>query len=279
MGFKDLLVHVDATPEGLARVRVAADLAAVDKAYVTGLFLRAPPRQPSALAVAAGAYVGDVDVDRWNRERAEADKAAEKCEAQFKQELDRAGVKGEWQTVEAASPRAILQYAGCADLIIVGQVKPGAGEETSDLPGEIALACGRPVLVVPYAAPIAPVGDRVMIAWNGRRESIRAVHDALPLLERAKFVALFEIRPRGAEPGDLEAIVQHLARHGVKAERYVMTGSDHDAGQALLSRAENYNADLVVMGAYGHARLRELALGGATHTVLAQMKLPILLSH
>ena len=279
MSFKDLLVHVDTTPQGLARLSLAADLAEAHQAYVTGLFLKEPPSQPSALAVAAGAYVGIPDPDAASRQIAEgAGRAAESCEAAFKKELERAGAKGAWTVMEAASPRAIIRYAGYADIVIIGKVIPSPGEETTDLPAEIALACGRPVLVVPDD-PFPSVGDRIMVAWNARRESIRAVNDALPLLQRAKFVALFEIGERGSGPEALEGIGQHLARHGVKAERYVMTASDKDVGGAILSRADNFDCDLVVMGAYGHTRLREIIFGGATHTVLAAMRMPILLSH
>ncbi len=123
------------------------------------------------------------------------------------------------------------------------------------------------------------VGERVMIAWKPGRESIRAVNDALPFLERAKFVALFEVGVGGIGPDALEGIARHLARHGIKADRYVMTASDADVGEALLTRAANFDSDLVVMGAYGHARLREIIFGGATRKVLRAMTLPILMSH
>jgi hypothetical protein len=132
---------------------------------------------PSPLAVAVGAYAGMPDDDQSSRRDAEAmeAKAAESCEAEFRRELERAGVKGECHVLDATSLHAIIRQAGYADLIIIGQVKPGADKETTDLPAEIALACGRPVLVVPEAGIFEAVGGRIMIVWKAGRESIRAV--------------------------------------------------------------------------------------------------------
>ena len=288
MTYKDLLVHVDATPQGLARLTLAANLAEAYGGYLTGLFLKPPPTPPSVLAVATGAHAGAYeavpDPDPSSRQLAEATaRAAMNSEAAFRTELERAGAKGEWHVIEAPSLRAILPRAGLADLVMLGQVNPSAGEDTTDLPAEIALACGRPVLVVPYAGEFPAVGDRIMIAWNAGRELIRAVNDALPFLKRARFVVLFAINhkegDRNAGPEALDGIARHLAHHGIEAERYAMTASDGDVGGALLSRAANFDCDLMVMGAYGHPRLREIIFGGATHTVLRTMNVPILMSH
>ena len=225
------------------------------------------------------------DDDQSSRRDAEAmvAKAAESCEAEFRRELERAGVKGEWHVLDATSLHAIIRQAGYADLIIIGQVKPGADKETTDLPAEIALAFGCPVLVVPEAGIFEAVGGRIMIAWKAGRESIRAVNDALPFLERAKFVAVYAVDP-GEGTGRsgtnaLDGIAQNLARHGIRAERYVMPASDKVVGEALLSRAADFDSDLIVMGAYGHTRLREVIFGGATHSVLRAMKIPVLMSH
>ncbi len=280
MTYKDILVHVDATKQGLARLKLAANVAEAYQGYLTGLFLKQPPIPPSALAVAVGAYSGVPEPDPSSRQLAEATaKAAMICEAAFRTELDRAEVKGEWHVVEAASIEIIPRVAGYADLVIIGQVNRRESDEATDLPAAIALACGRPVLVVPDTGTFMAVGDRIMIAWNGGRESIRAVNDALPFLERARFVALFAVGDGSTGPEALEGITRHLARHSVEAERYVLTASDEDVGEALLTRAANFDCDLVVMGAYGHTRLREIILGGTTRAVLRAMKTPILMSH
>jgi nucleotide-binding universal stress UspA family protein len=283
MSYKDLVVHGEATPQGLARLTLAANVAAAHQAYLTGLFLKPPPVPPPPLFVALGGYAGVPDPDQWSRQHAEAvAKDLHSCEAAFRRELARARVEGEWHVAEASRPDVVFRRAEYADLVIIGQAK-GTAEKAMDFPAEIALSCGRPILVVPEAGKFEAVGKRILIAWKDGRESIRAVNDALPFLERAGFVALFTVIPNegGGRAGTevLDGIAQHLARHGVKAERYVMTAPDKNAGEALLSRAADFDCDLIVMGAYGHARLREIVFGGATHTVLGSMNMPVLMSH
>src|SRR3954454_13493204 len=145
------------------------------------------------------------------------------------------------------------------------------------------LSSGRPVLAVPYAGQFERVGERVLVAWNASRESTRAVNDALPLLRGAKVVTILAVNPRqGIEGhGDVPAadIALHLARHGVKAEAAHTVAKDISEGDALLSYAADIGADLIVAGAYGHSRARELVFGGVTRTLIAEMTAPVLLSH
>jgi nucleotide-binding universal stress UspA family protein len=150
-------------------------------------------------------------------------------------------------------------------------------------PERVALAAGRPVLAIPYAGRFEAVGRRVLIGWDASREATRAVADAMPLLAAAETVSVLSIDPRegpsahGPVPG--ADISPHLARHGVNAtvERTVSAGVP--AGDLLLSRAADLGADLLVVGAYGHSRARELLLGGVTRTLLQSMTLPVLMSH
>jgi len=121
----------------------------------------------------------------------------------------------------------------------------------------------------------------VLVAWNGSREATRAVHDALPLLRRAEKVTVLSIDPdEDAEPRLPGADVSlHLARHGVTAQAATIAGTDVAVGDLLLSYAADHDIDLIVMGAYGHTRLREVVLGGATRTLLRHMTVPVLMSH
>jgi nucleotide-binding universal stress UspA family protein len=120
----------------------------------------------------------------------------------------------------------------------------------------------------------------VLVAWNGSREAARAAHDALPLLQQADQVHVLAINP-GADAGDIPTaeISQHLARHNVRVEASQLVAKDLDVGDVLLSRAADLGSDLIVMGAYGHTRLRETILGGATKHLLAHMTVPVLMSH
>jgi nucleotide-binding universal stress UspA family protein len=127
------------------------------------------------------------------------------------------------------------------------------------------------------------MGNRIVVAWSGSRESVRAVSDAMPFLRRAKEVIVLAINPRHGPDGhgDIPAadISLHLARHGVRADAQDITTDQIEVGDVLLSRAADESADLVVMGAYGHSRFRELILGGATRHLLQHMTVPILMSH
>lgn len=149
-------------------------------------------------------------------------------------------------------------------------------------PENLILSCGRPVLLVPYASNERSTGCRVLVAWDGSREATRAVHDALPFMRTAENTTILTVNgvhefERARIPGADIATV--LARHGVRVEvADIETGAGDSVGEILLSVADN-GADLLVMGAYGHARWRELVMGGATRTILRSMTVPVLMSH
>jgi nucleotide-binding universal stress UspA family protein len=144
------------------------------------------------------------------------------------------------------------------------------------------LISGRPALLIPYIGDCETIGENVMIAWDGSRQASRAVHDAMPVLEDAKNVTVMVINPKdkgngsGKEPG--AGVVRHLAEHGIKATAEHVT-TDLDPGNMLLSRASDKGIDLIIMGAYGHARWTELVLGGVTKHMLQHMTVPVLMSH
>jgi len=139
------------------------------------------------------------------------------------------------------------------------------------------------VLVVPYAGTFSAPGQRVLVAWNASPQATRAVNDALPLLARAAKVTILAINPAGGSRGHGEVpgadIALHLARHGVRAEATHVYADDIEVGDVILSRAADFSADLIVMGAYGHARLREIVLGGATRSLFEHMTAPVFMSH
>jgi nucleotide-binding universal stress UspA family protein len=136
---------------------------------------------------------------------------------------------------------------------------------------------------VPHAGHTGSIGRRVLIGWNGSPEAARAVHDALPLMVGAEAVTVVTIDPEGGpganEEGPGADIARHLARHGLPVMVRRVTGPAAAAGDLLLNEAADLGADLIVMGAFGHSRLREFVLGGATRTLLAQMTAPVLMAH
>jgi nucleotide-binding universal stress UspA family protein len=276
MGLKDLLVHVDNDPACRSRLDVAVALAAKYGAHLTGLHATGSPGLPG---------YAEVELPPSLREevRHHLEELARQAEQRFHERARQRGILGEWRLDTGDIVGAMRLHARYADLTVVGQGidLQGAPHDLAFLPEELALGVGRPVLVVPRYGAFETVGERVLIAWNGSREATRAVHDALPLLKRATEVTVLSIDPEHDSGSRVPSadIALHLARHGVAAEAASTVGLDIAVGDVLLSRAADLSADLIVMGAYGHSRVREMVLGGATRHLLHHMTVPVLLSH
>ncbi len=171
----------------------------------------------------------------------------------------------------------VVRRGRLADVIVLARPK-AAGEAEGSADFDAALFdSGRPVLLVP-ADPVAALGETVAVAWNRSREAARAISAALPILSQAKKVIVLSARESDEAPGPSE-LVRYLAGHGIKAKTWAFTPGAGSIGDALLHEAEKAGADLLVMGAYGHSRLRELVLGGATRGVLSHGAVPVLLVH
>ena len=277
--YRTVVVHLDAARRRPQTLDVALWLAESFDAHLVGLFAPAPVRVPTP-AVGEGASV----LREIEAERRRATLAAQ-AEQEFREVTARRGsTRTEWRDLPGDPVRAVGLSARYADLVVAGQPDPADAEDArSDFPGDLVLSAGRPVLFVPYAGRFPKLGTRVLVAWNASREAARAVHDALPLLERAQRVDVVAFDPQrgradhGEHPG--ADIALYLARHGVKASAAQQRGAGIDIGAQILSRAADIEADLIVMGAYGHSRLRELVLGGATRTLLESMTVPVLMSH
>ena len=211
--------------------------------------------------------------------------AADEAGTAFQARLDEAGCSGEWRIVEGDPIEVLAEQARYGDLLVVSQ-NPSAGDLLPgghEMPDRVILSAGRPVLVAPYIYANAPIGKRAMIAWDAGRMAARAVHDALPILEKAENVTIMVANPEpGAEGhGDLPGadLAAHLARHGINATADHTVSTELEIGELLLSRIADDQADLLVLGAYGHARWRELVMGGVTAHILEHMTVPVLMSH
>jgi nucleotide-binding universal stress UspA family protein len=205
-----------------------------------------------------------------------------KAEADFSQAVKGRKGSSEWRVADGPVDEKIVGQSRYADLLIVGQSDPQAPEATPpDLPQYVALASGRPLLVLPYVGIEKPPGSKVMLCWNGSRESARAATEALPFLKAAGLVTALVVEPQASQEGDKSAAALEtwLGRHGVKANVRRDIGADSDVGNTILSRAADYDADLIVMGLYGHSRAREFVLGGASRTILSSMTVPVLMAH
>ena len=278
MSIKDIIVPIDRTDACKPRVAAALNLASEHGAHVTGVAVVYKPYIPPHAEVEISAEVMEM------REKA-LKEAADEAGAAFMARLDESGVSGEWRAVEGDPIEVLAEQARYGDLLVVSQ-NPSAGDFLPgghEMPDRVILSAGRPVLVVPYIYNGAPIGKRVMVAWDAGRMAARAVHDALPLLETAENVTIMVANPEAGEEGhgDLPGadLAAHLARHGVNATADHSVSKDLDIGELLLSRVADDQADLLVLGAYGHARWRELVMGGVTAHILEHMTVPVLMSH
>lgn len=278
MPLHDILVQLDATEQSAQRLRLAADLARKHGAHLTGLHVYDPMPALFVPDPSGGAVIADL----LEQLRADAIAAAADIEARFRQTLQREGIAGEWRLVEGSVPQRTALHARYSDLAILGQDDPATEEDADGVTIEATLfTSGRPILLVPYAGQFETLGRRVLIGWNASREASRAVHDALPVIAGAEQVTILAVNPddggHGEEPGT--DIARHLARHGLAVTVERTVGAEIGAGDLLLNRAAEIGADLIVTGAYGHSRFRELVLGGVTRTLLRQMTVPVLMSH
>jgi nucleotide-binding universal stress UspA family protein len=281
MAYKDILVAVDGGTPARGRIELAAALAERFAAHIVGLYLSIVGEEPQQQS--------DDDaplLDPLYREfgqKMPGERAA--AQALFEEVAGRRGLSREWRAAAGYPSQAAALHGRYVDLIVLGQLDPEGTPAplTRPLPEEVALAAGRPVLVVPYAGAFAEIGRNVLVAWDSGRAATRAVADAMPLLVGARSVTVLSVNPQegpsahGAVPG--ADIGLHLARHGVNATIEATAAEDIDIGNALLSRAADLDADLLVMGAYGHSRVRELVLGGITRTIIDSMTLPVLMAH
>lgn len=277
-GFKDLLVVLDSAENCAARIDVATGLAGRVGAHLTGLYVSPPPQVPAVIEAQLTPELVELQMRTLSE-------ATARVQELFRRRADMPGLTTEWRAREGEAGEIATLHTRYADVAIVGQVDPDADAlgSTRDLPERIVLGAGRPVLVVPYVGTFKTLGQRVLVAWNASREATRTVNDALVLLENASTVTVLAINPRGGLRGHGELpgsdIALHLARHGVRAEASSLTSDDVDVGALILSQAADLDADLIVMGAYGRSRLRELILGGATREILRTMTVPVFMAH
>ncbi len=278
MSYKSILVQVDHSKACAARVDAAIGLAVRHQAHLAALYLLAEPPGASFVRGYLPPEVLETirtqTAARAEEKLAEISAAAKRNQLSFDTRIDRGF------DVELADIFAV--HARHADLAVVGQEDPDAPSPGRQ-PEQLVLGGGRPVLLIPYIGPGKTLGERVVVAWDASRAAARAVRDALPFLTRAAAVQVVSVNPspggfgHGEVPGN--DIALYLARHGVNVEVQHIETRDLDVGNALLSHVASEAADLLVMGGYGHSRLREIMLGGATRTILHDMTVPVLMAH
>lgn len=276
MPYKTILVHVDHAHHAAARLQAAAGMAAACDAHLIGAAMSGISRyvyQDGASDLLQTVLASHVD-ELYRRANVSLDA--------FERIAAGAAVRSfERRLVDDEPGAALALQARYADLVVLSQSDPDdpVARMTPGLPEYVMLASARPVLVMPHAGHFPVIGSEVLVAWDASTAATRALANALPLLKRARRVTVAVFNPdhaHGQQPG--ADIALYLARHGINAE-VMAQHTSIDIGEALLSLAADVDANLIVMGCYGHARVRELLLGGVTQTILKSMTAPVLMSH
>lgn len=217
-------------------------------------------------------------------QRVENEKMAKAAIAKFDEIAGRAAVIAESRMLDVAvtsAPNVFANIARRFDLSIMGQPEPHKLAIERLIIEAALFDSGRPVLIVPYIQRTGLKLERVIVGWDGSRSAARAVADAMPLLVRAKTTEVVTVasEPIKSEETPGADIAHHLARHGAKVDLKSIVTAETDVANTILSHAADTSADFLVMGGYGHLRLREFILGGVTRAILASMTIPTLMSH
>ncbi len=280
MTYRSILVHLDESPRCAVRTEIAAGLALAQRAHLRGL---APtglvnlPVRVTSLTIGSPNYL--------ELAQASLNERAGALVREFERRVRAIGVESfDGRIDDDDTGPSLVQHAGVHDLVVLGQTDRSAPSGTLDaaVPEQVLMHGGTATLVVPAAGHYEQIGRKVVVAWNATRESARALHDAMPILRRATVVHLLclerESDLRHVSRLQLNDARDWLVRHGVPLQLH-QEPVRGDVGEVLLTRADDLGADLLVMGGYGHSRLAEFLLGGVTRRLLAQMTMPVLLSH
>lgn len=281
MNAPTLLVHVDDSPESRRRLGVAFAVCRTSSAHLVGLYLD----ETLTVAPALAAVLPADAVERYQLQVAERERGAEE---RFGHACREAGVATtEWRAPGRGAVDVAVAEARCVDLAVLSQPERAESDWGfgAQLLTAVLLESGRPLLVVPRIDVRPEIGRNVVLAWDGGREAARAIGDALPLLAREARVTVACLDPgasaRGVDASARARLVEYLRRHDLSAriESDNLADGDIGVGEWLLSRIADLDADLLIMGGYGHPRWRERVLGGATRAVLSAMTVPVLMAH
>jgi nucleotide-binding universal stress UspA family protein len=271
MALKDIAVFVDPSPDGDDWLRFAARIARTHKARLSGIYIVG---QSGRHSYVRGQYAIQSMIQSWfaaeQRCAVQSGKRFTKVVAQYKIPTNFRAVRSDSVTNDRIGLDLLL-----ADMVVIGQKAPH-GLPDGWRPERLLLACGIPLLVVPNGWREKMVAGHVIIAWNASKEVRRAVSDAMPLLASARSVTVFVVDPIDDQP--CIDVALHLARHGIRARIEHGNSSGAPVAEVILSEASRHDADLVVIGAYSHARSTRAIFGGVTRSILKQATVPVLMS-
>jgi nucleotide-binding universal stress UspA family protein len=274
---KDIVVNLTGGhPQDFA-ADYAISLAAAFSAHIAGVgFIYEP--------VIPGSVLGGVPTDLIEVQREENSKTAKTAISRFEAAAKAAGVSAETRVVDASVAGAADLFGRIArrfDIAVVGQARREQGASEELLIEGALFGSGRPLVIVPYVQTHGLTLARILVCWDGSRPAARAIADAMPFLSRAKAIDIVVVTGERDKSGEITGknMRRHLERHGIQTEIKHITGAGVEAQNAILSHAADSGADFMVMGGYGHSRLREFILGGVTRGILRSMTVPVLMSH
>ena len=274
---KDIVVNLSVGEKVSPACDYAISVAAAFDAHLAGIAFLYDPIVP----VSGAGYIPADVIEAQERDNETATRAALD---HFNAACSRAGVSAEPLTLSASFGGVGEQFGRIArrfDLSIVGQAEPESSAVEEIIAESALFESGRPVIIVPYIQKAPLKLDRVMVCWDGSRAVARAIGDAMPLLQRAGSVEVVAVTNERGKQEQIEGvdIGAHLARHGLNVEVKRMPLGDIDVADMLLSHAADADIDFIVMGGYGHSRLRQFVLGGVTRSILQSMTVPVFMSH
>ena len=255
----------------------AISVAEIFEAHLAGVAVSYDPIIP-------GAVMGGIPTEFIETQRAESDKLANEAIARFEQGAKRSAISYETRMLSTSVAGAADELAKIArrfDLAIVGQANRDTAGPAEVVDEGVLFESGRPVIVVPFIQKDGLKLDRVMVCWDGSRAATRAIADSMPFLRKAKQVEIVLVTSKGFKADEAPGadLAKHLARHDLKITLKRITSPDIDVASTVLSYVADSSADMLVMGGYGHSRLREFVLGGVTRAILESMTVPTLMSH
>lgn len=282
MSIKHILAILDLGETPGPSEGVALDLAGRFGAHVTGLALAIEPILPPMMMV-------PIPAELVASAREAAEQRAAEAARRFEARAGASNIAVDIRTlgvVAGAAQEVLAHHARLTDIVVIGQDNPDGSEPyRSELIEAAILDSGRPVLIVPYAGAAKMGAGRIVVAWDGSPTAARALHAALPLLAGVEMVHVLTVgkaaRSDGvdSEGGTGADVAAYLARHGIRATIHAMPDGDIDVAAALLNHVADTGMNMIVMGGYGHSRLRQFVLGGVTRTILASMTVPVLMAH
>jgi nucleotide-binding universal stress UspA family protein len=280
MTYKSIFVSLNELEAMATLLEVGVDVAGRFDAHLTGLYVVPGPALYPAVGPYAVPEVNDIGTQYF-------EERAKDTRLKFESAMRSADISFDWREIKATSPdvsSTVSEVGRVADLLILSETdtKTTMGVEL-EFVTNVIMDSGRPVLILPRQSPSKLQLRQIVCGYNGSKESARAIHDALPFLLPAGDVRLVWVDPsrKSESAGPLRGsdMAEVLDRHGIRVTTEAMARSGQDVGETLLTRAQDLGADLIVMGAHGHSRLREYVLGGATRSALSNIRIPLLMSH